>query len=69
MPVAIQKMLPMSPVHLSPMFPVCTSLFKGGIFRALLFPLFGKETFYEVCQVHPRFFSGRLAHVLPGDVS
>jgi hypothetical protein len=42
MPVVMEKVLPMSPVHLLPMSPVYTPLYKGGIFSSALFPLFGK---------------------------
>jgi hypothetical protein len=35
MPVVMEKVLPMSPVHLLPMSPVYTPLYKGGIFSSV----------------------------------
>jgi hypothetical protein len=39
MPVVIEKVLPMSPVHLLPTSPVYTPLFQRGKFRSRTTPL------------------------------
>ena len=42
MPSVIEKVLPMSPVHLLPMSPVYTPFFKGGLSSVGRNSLFGK---------------------------
>jgi hypothetical protein len=69
MPLVIEKVLPMSPVHLLPMSPVYTPFSKGDSFPWAPNPSLEKRLSMRLVKYTPIFFSGRLAHVLPGYVS